>query len=351
MRALRPVALAFGCAAVLAASGACGTSVRRMSDDRLAYGTELAESWKEQFLLNIVRLRYSDPPALVDVTSIIQQYSVRAEGLASGEADPGAWASATAALELGASYEDRPTVTYTPIRGDQFTRTMLTPLPPSLLMFLVQAGWPADVLFRMYTKGVNGRRNRAGTGASARPADPAFLRALELLAAQQADGALLARVSREQTRDVVTLALPRVNPERGRALADLLGIDPEATELKVVYGAASRAPDEIAVLTRSMLEVMREFASFVEVPEEDVASGRALPALAETEGGLHRIRVRRSETRPDDAFVCVRYRGAWWWIDDRDSASKLAFTVSLLVVSLQETSGTTAAPVVTISAN
>src|SRR6185437_661626 len=81
----RTVARLFGLALLLPVM-ACGSigpgSVPR---DRTDYIGAVAESWKEQTLLNVVRLRYGDAPTFLDVSSVISAYTFQGQLSAAGQ--------------------------------------------------------------------------------------------------------------------------------------------------------------------------------------------------------------------------------------------------------------------------
>ena len=93
----------------LAATGCTHLGPKTVAVDRSDYGTAIADSWKQQTLLNIVKLRYLDLPVFLDVASIVAGYSmqtgVSVNGtLSSQNAIQGNFAAAGAQ----AIYTDRP---------------------------------------------------------------------------------------------------------------------------------------------------------------------------------------------------------------------------------------------------
>ena len=73
--------------AVLSACVSIGAgSVNR---DRLDYTEALATSWKQQMLLNIVKLRYADTPVFLDVSSVISSYQVQSQVSLAGAVSSG----------------------------------------------------------------------------------------------------------------------------------------------------------------------------------------------------------------------------------------------------------------------
>src|SRR6185436_11753470 len=75
--------------------------------DRFDYSDSISESWKRQTLLNIVKLRYLDPPIFVDVGQIVAGYSMEtAVNLGGQVSSP---RDNSLALGVSGTFTDRPT--------------------------------------------------------------------------------------------------------------------------------------------------------------------------------------------------------------------------------------------------
>jgi len=322
---------------------------RTVQRDRADYGTAIGQSWKEQTLLNIVRLRYLDTPVFLDVSQVIAGYTVESNVSGGINFVPGA---DTGSLGAVGKFTDRPTVTYLPRSGADHVRDLIRPLPPSALFFMLQAGWPADLVLRTGVTAVNGLRNRAGIGAHVHPGDPSFGRVVDLLGTLQRGSAVGMRVvDAAEKGEAIVLFFHRDQTVVGETseLSRLLQLG-DGSEFRVVYGHLASQPGEIAVETRSVLQALLELSSGVEVPAADAAEGRALPALsADAEHCM--LTVHSGSSAPSDAFVAVPYRDHWFWIDDRDLRSKGIFTFLMLLFSLSETGVSAQAPVITIPVN
>lgn len=328
--------------------------------DRADYSTSISESWKRQTLLNIVKLRYLDPPIFVDVGQIVAGYTVET-GLTAGGAFPqtSAFGGNTATVGGSVKFTDRPTVTYVPLTGNQFVKALMTPLPPESVFFMIQSGWPADGVLMATAASVNGLKNQETSLAGATPPAPEFLRVLELLRNIQRTGAVSFRIKQDAQKQQTSLLTLRAQdvPESTlaemRELRQLLKLDPEAPEFTLVFGGTAAHDKELAVLTRSLLQIMTTMAAQTEVPAEDVAQGRATPGLKSGDTmtpGHGLVRIQCSKSKPADASVAVAYRDQWFWIDDRDLRSKRAFAFMLMLFTLADTGQKESLPLITIPA-
>ena len=345
----------------LAGCGSIGPST--VPRDRIGYLAAIGESWKEQTLLNVVRLRYGDAPTFLDVSSIISGYGLQGQLSAGGQVSSdrtNTIPSSLATLGATGTYLDRPTISYTPLAGQKFTTSLLRPLPPSAVFELIQAGYPADFILMVTTRAVNGVFNRSSMGGLSREADAGFYSMLDALRRLQVSGAVSLRREKHGPEEVVHLLL---SPSRStavdrdlRTVRDTLNVQPDANgEMTIAFGAVPRGGNELAILSRSMMEILLEIALGIDVPPEHVTQGRTAASArsAEAEDVRDRplVRVFAGPQQPADAFVAVRHRDTWYWVEDRDLRSKRVLSVLMLFFSLAETGVTPQAPVLTLPAN
>src|SRR5215470_4470008 len=180
--------------------------------DRFDYISAISDSWKMQTLLNLVKLRYGDAPVFLDVASVINQYGIEGTLTYSGSWAQNAelpWPYTALYNLLGTGrYAERPTITYSPLSGEKFARSLMTPIPPAAVLNFLQGGYPVDVVLRLTVHSINGIRTRFGVGARAREADPEFYPLVERLRSIQQSGQIGLRVKKtgDQTASFVVFS-------------------------------------------------------------------------------------------------------------------------------------------------
>jgi len=351
--------LAAALVGALALSGCKHLGPRTIPVDRFDYSTAIADSWKQQTLLNIVKLRYMDLPVFVDVASIVAGYSLQSgvsvNGVISSEkAVQGNYAS----IGGSAIYTDRPTVTYVPMTGEKFLRGLITPIDPKNIFFMLQSGYAADFLLGLTVESLNGVRNRSTAGGATREADPEFVRALQLLREVQAAGAMGMRVEEDKAKGSTGVVffrrdeVPADIAEKAAEVRRLLKLPADQDKYVLTYSPVRGAATELAVNSRSMLQIMAAFASYIDVPEKDLKEHRAVPAIESVaqDGKPPPVQVHSGKDKPADAFAAVHYRDHWFWVDDRDWRTKRALTAVMFFFTLAETGDPAKLPLVTIPA-
>jgi hypothetical protein len=287
---------------------------------------------------------------------------------------------------------NRPTVTLTPADDADAIRQFLTPIPEETLLFLVQTGWGMSAVLRMWLERLNGVPNASPPDGAIRGVAPDFARfqrVAELLQAAQdhnlgsvhvdersveVSGPLPAEaITSAATVEAAKSGLeyrPRgdgkswvvIRRERHLVLDVHPGAEtsPEIVELTALlnlvpgqrrYDIAVRtgaSPDplryplppslELRVQPRSTIQVLVYLANGVEVPAEHEQCGLVRSSVdpeghpfdaREVTRGLFEVHVSKGHKPPATAYVAVKYRGWWYYIDDGDLVSKTTFGLIL----------------------
>lgn len=347
-------------AAWLVISGCATIGAHKLKVDRFDYSAAIASSTNEQMLLNLVRLRYNETPIFLDVNTVIAQYQVDARvqfGAELGFRSSGGLPGDNLFIpELGAGWLERPTITYAPRAGPKFIRSLLTPLPPTAVFGLVQGEWPVEDVVWGVVESIN------GVGPRSQVTDqwnPDYRRMLDALSQVQRARALGVGKEGGDSRPYPTLrfrdsGVDEKTKEAIATLRELWDLDPGTKEYRLVLGVVPRDRQEIAVLTSSMLDLMRDIAGLIDVPPEHVADGQTAPTFKLPPEAPYRGRAPISLTlqreRPGNAFVAVEKDGWWYSIAMNDSRSKRVLLLLNVLFQLAESGEPSGGPVITVPA-
>jgi hypothetical protein len=352
--------------AVLATACATGLGPKALRGERPDYNEQIVRSADAELLLNVVRLRYNESPLFLELGSVVAQYGYDASLNAGGTFGGG---SDTGTLGTALAYSEKPTVTYTPLAGEEFATRMLTPIPLESIMLFAQSGWSAERLLLVAVQQVNDLPNAPTAGGPTPAVKPRY----------EAFAAFADRFHRLESAGLVGLNWQR--PEHGTAgpgrnprfwiraapktggplAADVatmrreLDLEPGREDFPVIAFPFERKSTELGIRCRSLLGVLYFLSASVEAPAADVEAGvvtvtkdddRGPFDWSKVTGKIMAIHAQRE--RPRDAYVAVQHRGWWFYIADGDQSSKATFSFVNILFSLQAESGKGRSPLLTL---
>ena len=284
---------------------------------------------------------------------------------------------AVGGVDGSVAYQESPTITYLPLKGDDFVDRLLSPVPMNVIVLLTHSGWRVDRVLRCCVQRLNELWNAptaSGPTPERTPRFENFLETASLLEEMRQEGTLVLRYRLAEEGDPVAighkgrdgdsyvLSLRFVpssdNAERISRLKKLMGLHSDLEEFFLTSNPTFRNPSEIGILPRSLIGAMSYLSQAVEPPARDVDAGRVTVTLnpdgsafewSEITGGL--FRIRSSQDPPENAFVRVWYRDAWFYIDDSDLTSKSTFNLLDQLFQLQAGDAPGASPVLTLPVN
>ena len=356
-------------AAVFVISGCAAQGAKRVPRDRFDYNGAIAQSTREQMLLNIVRSRYLEVPVFLTVSSVLTQYEYDRSVDLTAILEFGSGTTDRGIGEANLRFSERPTITYLPVEGQEFAAHLLSDIPSEIIFAAAQAGWPVDVFMRIAIQRLGATENMSfgeipasGDSDSKTQVESDFKklkrfeRMIDLIfILSDSEVIEVQEVEKDEKSERYFLIAEEVAED----LRPLLG------ELRQLIGLANRnrfritervtniKDDEISIQTRSVMAMMEFMARGVEVPLAYLEEGRVIDyGLQSGEGeaakGLIPFRMHSSKNRPEDVFAKVRYQDYWYYIDHTDITSKRALSLIIVLFRLQAPTPAGAAPILTL---
>ncbi len=328
------------------------------------YNTALTSSLDQQLLTNLVRLKYRENPLFLEINSITESHALK---MNAGLKDIRLYENANNGYytpQLLFENSRTPTISYHPLRGQEFIQHLMTPLPFSAILLMSQSGWKLERVFNLCIEKINdvdNASNASGPTPRIKPDFEDFYRMSSLLQKLEYEHKLyLGLDAKTQSMLVVKFKNLSNKSSEMAELRKILNLDPECDEFYFRDNFLSVSRDGLSVRMRSLMGVLFYLSHAVEVPQKDINKGLVMTTV-DADGNVFdwtknasgtMLKIKCSKTCPLDAFIKTRYRGKWFYIDDNDLHSKSTFMFISYLFNLQagEFSAHAVAPVLTIPA-
>lgn len=317
---------------------------------RTSYNTALQVTNNQQMLLNLVRLRYLDIPFFLDVANITTQFTYRSSAT---PIFPIPGFDKDNPFTLGGEFfwQSQPTLQFVPLEGQAFARQILNSIDLHTIQQLIYSGWDVDRVLRVVIQNFDDLPNApeaSGPLPELVPKHKQFLEASQLLRYFQMRGSLQVgvRVEKKKKNDEKIYTMQIAFPDEGaeaEKLSKLLSGSRTINGnfvLNMELGFNLRG--RIGVMPRSILSCMYYLSESVELPKEDVDKGIVHVTrgpegeLFDWKQVLHELmQIKSSPVEPRDAYIKVKYRNHWFYIDNTDLESKKTFVLLLQLYNFQ----------------
>lgn len=339
-----------------------GPKVLRQSHPQ--YNDAVVSVIDNQLLLNIVRLKYRENPFFLEVNSITESRNAGADcGLRSIEWYPGGTSKQIKVVPnlLGKSYQV-PTIFYRPVRGKEFIKYLMTPIPLNITLGMSSSGWKLQRVFNTCVEKINDVENAPSASGPTPRHKPNYEKFYEMtnLLKKLEDANLIAIGIDPDNQHALIMRIKQNAANNADVIKfkQILGLDQNKSEFFFDSNFLKAGSNGLVVRTRSLMGVLFYLSHAVDVPVEDIEKGVVQTTVTENgsvfdwsqnaSGTLFKVYC--SKSKPHNAFVSTYYRDHWFYIADNDLHSKSTFMFISMLFNLQagEASAADVAPTLTI---
>jgi len=341
-------------------AGCHATGPASVGTGRASYNMVIQRTNNEQLLLNLVRLRYRDTPYFLEVSSVATSFDFTAS--AAGAVSLPESESNTYDLGAGISFSEQPTVSYTPLQGEDFVRQLMSPIDLNTIILLYHSGWSVERIFRICLQSINSIPNApsaSGPTPGYVPKYKSFREVARCLRQLQLQRALdmCHAPSGDPNNPIVEIHFSdkALQSNDAKQLYDLLGLEHGRNNFPLINNVRTADKTRIVTRSRSLMGSLFFASQSVEVPPDDEQAARVTVTKDEQDNRFdwrqvtgELMHIHWSEQRPKNAYVTVSYRGRWFYIDDSDLTSKSTFSLLMQLFALQAGEIKSTAPVLTL---
>ncbi|MFZ4701999.1 MAG: hypothetical protein ACOYMG_18290 [Candidatus Methylumidiphilus sp.] len=342
--------------AMLLTSGCSSIGPDHLRSTHPLYNAAIVDSLNEQFLSNLVRLHYRDPTFFLDVASVAATMKLSVSGTVAGQVD------ADAPLTLGAdsTYETFPTISYSPLQGEDFVKSLLSPISIDALLALTGSGWSLKRVFGLCVERINGVQN-APSASGPNPAKaPKYFQEwnhlIDVFDRLEEDHLIEARLEpKTKTLKVEFQSTPEHESDI-REIKTILKLDQKLNIFNIEGDSIEKSADTLRIVTRPLMSTFFYLSHRVDVPEEHQKAGWVTITKnkdgsafdwSQTPAGKL-FHIKESEDKPENAFVAIPYESHWYYITKNDIESKSTFLLLTQLFRLQAGAAKSMGPTLTI---
>ncbi|MDR0418462.1 MAG: hypothetical protein LBH08_03455 [Puniceicoccales bacterium] len=347
------------CSGVLLLGGCNSTGPDSVKKVHYEYNDAITKTGNEQLLLNLVRMKYRDNINVLDIGNILDNSKSTMRFGVNGTKiglDKNAGHIDFGPFGYGETFQN-PTITYVPLRGEQYTQRMISPIPVGIIVMLIEGGWSLKRVFSLCVERI-GHLDNASTASGPTPTEKpdyeSFSEAVELIDILHKQNQLLIGL---ENRDVVVWKFKN-SDSQSQKFKSLLNIDPSSSEFRF-FSNSLDVNANLTIRTRSAMEVLFYLSHAVYVPQKDIDAGLVTVTKDDTgeifdwhkdlTGEWINIHCCEERERPQNAYVSVFYRGTWFYIRDNDLNSKSTFMLLNHLLNLQSEKLAQFAPILAVS--
>lgn len=377
----------------------CGSFIASMDikSSRHRLNEAVTATAEEQLLLALVQTRFVHNPGFLDVSSINSQLNWSAGIGGSYSTGP---SSGTVSPSI--DYSESPTITYTPLQGQEFVRRMMLPVSMETLAMLIESGWSSGAVLRMAVQSINEIPNgfRGSVTKETLPKYKKFNRVADLFSRMMSRGEIVwsmfpdhhypitswdwnnpenfksgsvVKNNWEPTDNPLLINFDRparikskIAESEHTELMNLLGLSMEALKpinsknpkfdsLVVQNIIRPGSEGDIWIHSRSMQQILYALSWSVQVPP-DVELRGEVQAIKDAEGEpfdwsemyQDLLNIHWSDSHPDNAAIAVEYQDYWYFVRRDDIASKRTFILLGQLMKMLSGLGSDSAPALTL---